>query len=78
MGELAHDIYIGRLLVMQAAYQLDQGALARAEISSAKIHVAETLHKAADTAIQLTGALGYSKDIESRNGFIAMPDRRGW
>lgn len=62
MGELAHDIYIGRLLVMQAAYQLDQGRFARAEISSAKIHVAETLHKAADTAIQLTGALGYSKD----------------
>ena len=62
MGELAHDIYIGRLLVMQAAYQLDQGRFARAEISSAKIHVAETLHKAADTAIQLTGARGYSKD----------------
>ncbi len=62
MGELAHDIYIGRLLVMQAAYQLDQGRFARAEISSAKIHVAETLHKAADTAIQLNGARGYSKD----------------
>ncbi len=62
MGELAHDIYIGRLLVMQAAWQLDQGRFARAEISSAKIHIAETLHKAADTAIQLTGAKGYSKD----------------
>jgi len=62
MGELAQDIYIGRLLVMQAAYQLDQGRFARAEISSAKIHVAETLHKAADTAIQLNGARGYSKD----------------
>ena len=28
----------------------------------AKIHVADTLHKAADTAIQLNGARGYSKD----------------
>lgn len=28
----------------------------------AKVQVADTLHKAADTAIQLCGARGYSKD----------------
>ena len=28
----------------------------------AKVHVADTLHKAADTAIQLCGARGYSAD----------------
>ena len=28
----------------------------------AKIHVANLLHKAADTAIQINGARGYSKD----------------
>ena len=28
----------------------------------AKIHVADTLHQAVDTAIQLCGARGYSKD----------------
>ena len=28
----------------------------------AKVHVADTLHKAADTAIQLQGARGFSKD----------------
>lgn len=28
----------------------------------AKVHVADTLHKAVDTAIQLCGAKGYSKD----------------
>lgn len=62
MGELAHDIQIGRLLVMHAAWCLDQGRFAKKEISSAKIHVANTLHKAVDTAIQLNGARGYSKD----------------
>jgi len=62
MGELAHDIQIGRLLVMHAAWSLDQGRFAKKEISSAKIHVANTLHKAVDTAIQLNGARGYSKD----------------
>ena len=62
MGELAHEIQIGRLLVMHAAWSLDQGSFARKEISSAKIHVANTLHKVVDTAIQLNGARGYSKD----------------
>lgn len=62
MGEVAHEIQIGRLLVMHAAWKLDQGDFARKEISSAKVHVANTLHKAVDTAIQLNGARGYSKD----------------
>ncbi len=62
MGELAHDIQIGRLLVMNAAWKLDQGDFARKEVSMAKIHVADTLHKAADTGIQLNGARGYSTD----------------
>lgn len=62
MGEVAKDIQIGRLLTMNAAWKLDQGDFARTEISIAKIHVADTLHKAADTAIQLLGAKGYSKD----------------
>ncbi|MCH8541991.1 MAG: acyl-CoA dehydrogenase family protein [Alcanivorax sp.] len=62
LGDVAKDIHIGRLLTMQAAWKLDQGDFARSEISMAKIHVADTLHKAADTAIQLCGARGYSKD----------------
>lgn len=62
LGAVAHDIQLGRLLVMHAAWKLDQGDYARKEISMAKIHVADTLHKAADTAIQLCGAKGYSND----------------
>lgn len=62
MGEVAHDISVGRLLTMHAAWKLDQGDFARKEVSSAKLHVAATLHKAVDTAIQLNGARGYSKD----------------
>lgn len=62
MGEVAKEIQVGRLLTMNAAWKLDQGDFAKTEISMAKIHVADTLHKAADTAIQLCGARGYSKD----------------
>jgi len=62
LGEAAMAIEIGRLLVMKAAWKLDQGEFARQEVSMAKIQVADTLHKAVDTALQLCGALGYSAD----------------
>ena len=62
MGAVAKEIQIGRLLVMNAAWTLDQGDFARKEVSMAKVHVADTLHKAVDTAIQLCGARGYSGD----------------
>jgi len=63
-GEAALQIHIGRLLVMNAAFRLDRGEFAKKEISAAKVHVADTLHKAVDTAIQLCGAKGYSKDTK--------------
>jgi acyl-CoA dehydrogenase len=62
LGQVAQQIQIGRLLTMHAAWKLDRGDRARKEISMAKVHVADTLHNAADTAIQLNGARGYSKD----------------
>ena len=62
MGRVAMAIDTGRLLTMRAAWRLQEGQKARPDISMAKIQVAETLHLAADTAIQLCGALGYSKD----------------
>jgi len=62
LGEAAMEIEIGRLLVMRAATALDAGSFARKEVSMAKVQVADTLHKAIDTAIQLCGARGYSGD----------------
>ena len=62
LAEAAMDIEIGRLLTMSAAWRLDQGDFANKQVSMAKVHVADTLHKAVDTAIQLCGARGYSKD----------------
>lgn len=62
LGDAAMDIEVARLLTMKAAWALDQGSRARAEVSMAKVAVADVLHKAVDTAIQLNGARGYSKD----------------
>ena len=62
LGEVAAEIAKGRLLTMHAAWKLDQGGKAQKEVSMAKIHVADTLHRAADVGVQLCGARGYSKD----------------
>ena len=62
LGDAAMKIEIGRLLVMRAADKLDRGDFARKEVSMAKVAVADVLHQAVDTAIQLNGARGYSKD----------------
>ena len=63
LGQAAMAIHTGRLLVMNAAWKLDQGDFARKEVSMAKVAVADTLHLAIDSAIQLCGAKGYSKDM---------------
>jgi acyl-CoA dehydrogenase len=62
LGAAAMQIDIGRLLTMRAAWRLTQGHRGRHEVSMAKIQVADALHLAVDTAIQLLGARGYSKD----------------
>jgi acyl-CoA dehydrogenase len=62
LGDLAMQIEIGRLLVMKAAWEQDQGRFAKKEVSMAKVHVANLLHKAADVSIQINGARGYSTD----------------
>lgn len=62
LGDLAMRIEVGRLLVAKAAWALDRGERVQTEISMAKIQVANVLHDAADRAIQINGARGYSKD----------------
>ncbi|MFY8040461.1 MAG: acyl-CoA dehydrogenase family protein [Bosea sp. (in: a-proteobacteria)] len=62
LGQAASAIEIGRLLTMKAAWALDNGSHAKTEVSMAKVQVADTLHLCSDTAIQLCGAKGYSKD----------------
>lgn len=62
MGKAAMSIEITRLLVMKAAWELDRGGKAQKEVSMAKVQAANTLHEAADLAIQINGARGYSKD----------------
>jgi len=56
------EITAFRLMTLKAAWMLDRGEDARIEISLIKFFGARVLHDVIDRAIQVHGALGYSKD----------------
>ncbi|MDQ3175654.1 MAG: acyl-CoA dehydrogenase family protein [Acidobacteriota bacterium] len=56
------EISAFRLMTLKAAWMLDRGEDARIEISLIKFFGARVLHDVIDRAIQVHGALGYSKD----------------
>ena len=62
LGQAAMDIEIGRVMVMRAAWRIEQGSKARQDKSIAKIHVSQLLNSVTSDAIQICGARGYSKD----------------
>jgi acyl-CoA dehydrogenase len=49
-------------MVLHAAYRIEHGLPFTTEVSMAKHHVANTLWRVVDRAVQVHGALGYSKD----------------
>jgi acyl-CoA dehydrogenase len=62
IADSAAEIEAARLLTLKAAWKLDQEDDARSEISIIKFFAARVLHDVIDRAIQVHGALGYSKD----------------
>jgi acyl-CoA dehydrogenase len=62
IADSAMDLYQSKLMVLHAAYRIDQGVDFRSEVSMAKHFVANALNRIIDRAIQVHGALGYSHD----------------
>lgn len=54
------ELKASRLLVLDAAAKLDSGDQARVELSSVKVHCAQTVHNVIDRAMQVWGAEGMS------------------
>ena len=57
------EINASRLLVLDAANDIDNGVDARDKISMAKFYVAEALGRVADRAVQVYGGMGYCADM---------------
>jgi len=62
MADSAMELYTGKLMVLHAAYKIENGLPFRQEVSMAKVHVANALWRIIDRSIQVHGALGYSTD----------------
>jgi len=62
LAECATQLYISRLMLLHIAYKAEKGMDLRQENSIAKVYLAHMVHHVVDTAIQLHGALGYSRD----------------
>jgi acyl-CoA dehydrogenase len=62
MSESAMELYTAKLMVLHAAYLIENKLPFKQEVSMAKHHVANMLWKITDRAIQVHGALGYSTD----------------
>ena len=56
------ELYTAKLMVLHAAYLIENKLPFKQEVSMAKHHVANMLWKITDRAIQVHGALGYSTD----------------
>jgi acyl-CoA dehydrogenase len=57
------EINAARLMVMRAAWMLDQGLDARDWIAMIKVQTAETLGRVVDRAVQVFGGMGFCKDL---------------
>jgi acyl-CoA dehydrogenase len=62
LAECASELYIARLMLMHIAYKAENKMDIRQENGIAKVFLANMVHHVVDTAIQLHGALGYSRD----------------
>ncbi len=63
LADSAIEINAARLMVLRAAWELDQGRDGRAWISMVKVQAAETLGRVADRAVQVFGGMGFCKDL---------------
>jgi acyl-CoA dehydrogenase len=63
LADSAIELHASRLMVLHAAWKLEQGDEARQETSMCKVFVAEAVGRVIDRAIQVCGALGISGDL---------------
>jgi acyl-CoA dehydrogenase len=61
------ELYQAKLMVLHAAYRIDQKLDFKSEVSMAKHFVANALNRIIDRSIQVHGALGYSTDTPLAN-----------
>ena len=63
IADSAAEIFATRMMVLNTAWEIDQGLDPRDKVSMVKFTASEMLGRVADRGIQLFGGAGYSKDL---------------
>jgi len=63
IADMALDIYAARNMVLNAAWDLDQGRDAREKVAMVKVYCSEMAGRVADLGIQIFGGMGYTTDL---------------
>jgi acyl-CoA dehydrogenase len=63
IADMATDIKMAWLLVLEAAWKMDQGTLTRHEASIVNLHGSEMIGRVADHAVQIFGGMGMMEEF---------------
>jgi acyl-CoA dehydrogenase len=63
IADSAIEVNAARLMLLRAAWEIDQGRDAREWVSMVKVYASEMLGRVADRAVQVFGGMGYCKDL---------------
>ncbi|WP_338664641.1 acyl-CoA dehydrogenase family protein [Pararoseomonas sp. SCSIO 73927] len=63
IADSAAEIFAARMMVLNTAWEIDQGRDPRDKVSMVKFYASEMLGRVADRGIQLFGGAGYSKEL---------------
>lgn len=63
LADMQTELYAARMMVLNAAWEIDQGHDARAKVSMVKLFASEMLGRAADHAVQIFGGMGYCAEL---------------
>ncbi len=63
LADMATKIYATRMMVLNAAWEIDQGLDPRDKVSMIKVYAAEMLGDVSDKAVQIHGGSGFCKDL---------------
>ena len=63
LADMATDIFATRMMILNTAWEIDQGRDPRAKLSMVKIHASEMMNRVADQGIQVFGGMGFCKDL---------------
>ena len=63
IADSATEIFATRMMVLNTAWELDQGRDPRDKVSMVKLYASEMIGRVADRGIQVFGGMGFSKDM---------------